>query len=333
MPGPRLGTMAQRMLFIGGNGTISSAVSALAVERGVDLTLLNRGTSTSRPPLEGTRHLVGDASDSDSVRSAVGKLEFDVVVNFRSFLPSQVEADVDIFTGKAGQYVYISSASAYQKPVARLPITESTPLRNPFWEYSRNKIASEDILVAAYRQHGFPMTIVRPSHTYDMRSMPFDGGWTIIDRMRRGKPIVVAGDGTSLWVLTHHQDFARAFIELLGNQQTIGDAFHITSDEVLTWNDIARTLARAAGVEADIVHVASETIAEAIPPWGPYLIGDKANSVIFDNSKIKAIAPGWRATTPFWRGAQQIIEWHDEDPARRAVDPALDATLDGLARR
>ena len=318
------------MLFIGGNGTISSAVSRLAVERGVDLTLLNRGTSA---PVEGTKHLVGDADDPSSLRKAVGGQDFDVVVNFRSFLPAQASADVDIFTGRAGQYVYISSASAYQKPVARLPITESTPLRNPYWEYSRNKIASEDVLVEAYRSAGFPMTIVRPSHTYAPKSIPFDGGWTIIDRMRRGKPILVPGDGTSLWVLTHHDDFARAFIELLGNPQTVGDSFHITSDEVLKWNDIARTLGRAAGVEADIVHVASETIAEALPSWGPGIIGDKANSVIFDNSKIKAIAPGWRATIPFWRGAQQIIDWYDTDAARRVVNAELDATLDGLTNR
>ena len=322
--------MTLRMLFIGGNGTISSAVSRLAVQRGIDLTLLNRGTSA---PVQGTERLVGDAGDSESIRAAVAGREFDVVVNFRSFLPAQVEADIDIFTGAVGQYVYISSASAYQKPVARLPITESTPLRNPYWEYSRNKIASEDVLVAAYRSRGFPATIVRPSHTYDERSIPFDGGWTIVDRMRRGKPIVVPGDGTSLWTLTHHDDFARAFVELLGNPQAVGDTFHITSDEVLTWNDIARTLARAAGVEAQLVHVASETMAAALPAWGPGLLGDKSHSVIFDNSKIKAIAPGWRATIPFWRGARQVIEWYDADAGRRTVDAELDATLDGLAGR
>ena len=322
--------MTLKMLFVGGNGTISSAVSRLAVERGIDLTLLNRGSSA---PVQGTKHLTGDAADASSIRSAVGSQEFDVVVNFRSFLPAQVSADVSLFTGQAGQYVYISSASAYQKPVARLPITESTPLRNPYWEYSRNKIASEDVLVEAYRSAGFPMTIVRPSHTYAPHSIPFDGGWTIVDRMRRGKPVVVPGDGTSLWVLTHHDDFARAFLELLGNPQAVGDSFHITSDEVLTWNDIARTLARSAGVEADILHIASDTIAEAMPNWGPGLIGDKSHSVIFDNSKIKAIAPGWRATIPFWRGAQQIIDWYDADATRRVVNAELDAALDGLIAR
>jgi nucleoside-diphosphate-sugar epimerase len=317
-------------LFIGGNGIISSAVSALAVERGVDLTLLNRGESTARPPIEGVRHLTGDADDPSSIASAIGKHDFDVVVNFRSFLPSQASADIELFTGRTGQYVYISSASAYQKPVARLPITESTPLRNPLWEYSRNKIASENLLVAAYRDSGFPVTIVRPSHTYDRASVPFDGGWTIVERMRMGKPIVVHGDGTSLWTLTHHADFARAFFGLLGHPQVLGDTFQITSDEVLTWNDIATTLAGAAGVQADIVHVASDTIARTIPEWGAGLTGDKAHSVVFDNSKIKAIVPGWRATIPFWQGAREIVQWHDESPARRVLDAALDAKLDAI---
>jgi nucleoside-diphosphate-sugar epimerase len=321
---------ALKALFIGGNGIISSAVSALAIENGVDLTLLNRGESTSRPPIDGARHLKGDADDAASVAAAVGRLEFDVVVNFRSFLPGRVRDDVELFGGRTGQYVYISSASAYQKPVARLPITESTPLRNPLWEYSRNKIASEDVLVAAYRDSGFPATIVRPSHTYDRASVPFDGGWTIVERMRMGKPIVVHGDGTSLWTLTHHADFARAFVGLLGHPQVLGDTFQITSDEVLTWNAIATTLARAAGVEADIVHVASDTIAKAIPEWGAGLTGDKAHSVVFDNTKIKAIVPGWRATIPFWQGAREIVQWHDESPARRVLDSALDAKLDAI---
>ena len=204
---------APTALFIGGNGIISSACSALAVERGFDLTLLNRGTDSTRPPIEGARHLSGDADHLEEV--ALG--EYDVVVNFRSFLPTAVEKDVALFTGRTGQYVYISSASAYQKPVARLPITESTPLRNDFWQYSRDKIASEDVLVAAYRASGFPATIVRPSHTYDRTLIPLDGGWTIVDRMRRGLPTIVHGDGTSLWTLTHNTDFAVGLVGLLGH--------------------------------------------------------------------------------------------------------------------
>ncbi len=324
---------ALRVLFIGGNGIISSACSALAVRRGIDLTLLNRGQSTKRPPIEGARHLTGDADDADSIREAVRGEKFDVVANFRSFSPDQVRADIDIFSGRVGQYVYISSASAYQKPVARLPITESTPLRNPWWEYSRNKIASEDVLVAAYRESGFPATIVRPSHTYDRTLIPLDAGWTAIERMRQGKPIVVHGDGTSLWTMTHNTDFAKAFVGLLGHPMAIGDTFQITSDEVLTWNGIADLLAAAAGTEARIVHVASEQIAKQIPSMGPGLLGDKAHSVIFDNSKVKSVVPDYVATVPFAAGARGIVDWYDEDPARRTVDEELDRAIDGLVER
>lgn len=325
--------MALRILFIGGNGTISAASSRLAVARGHDLTLLNRGESTTRPPLEGTRHLTGDASDAASVASALGDLEFDVVVNFRSFLPDQVRADIELFRGRTGQYVYISSASAYQKPVARLPITESTPLVNPFWQYSRDKAASEDVLVAAMREHGFPATIVRPSHTYDETSIPLDGGWTIVDRMRRGKPTLVHGDGTSLWTLTHARDFAIAFVGLLGHPAAVGDTFHITSDEAMPWDQITMTLGRAAGVEPVLVHAASETIARAIPEWGPGLLGDKAHSVVFDNSKVRRLVPEFTATVPFWQGAGEIVAWFDTDATRRTVDADLDARLDALIAR
>jgi nucleoside-diphosphate-sugar epimerase len=324
---------ALKVLFIGGNGIISSACSALAVRRGIDLTLLNRGESTTRPPIEGARQLIGDAGDPESIREAVRGEEFDVVANFRSFTPEQARADIDIFSGRVGQYVYISSASAYQKPVARLPITESTPLRNPHWQYSRNKIASEDLLVAAYREHGFPATIVRPSHTYDRTLIPFSAGWTAMERMRHGKPIVVHGDGTSLWTMTHNTDFAKAFVGLLGHPTAIGDTFHITSDEVLTWNAIADILATAAGTTADIVHVASEQIAKHIPSMGPGLLGDKSHSVMFDNSKVKALVPDFVATVPFATGAREIVDWYDEDESRRQFDPQLDAALDELVTR
>lgn len=325
--------MALRVLFIGGNGIISSASSALAVQRGYDLTLLNRGRSTVRPAIEGVRRLTGDADDAASVAAAVGDETFDVVVDFRAFTPEQVARDIELFEGRCRQYVFISSASAYQKPVARLPITESTPLRNPFWQYSRDKIACEDLLVAAYRERGFPATIVRPSHTYDGTSVPVLGGWTAIDRMRRGRPVVVPGDGTSLWTLTNTRDFAVAFVGLLGNDRAVGEAFHITSDEVLTWDRITADLARAAGAEFRPVHVASEAIARELPEHGPGLVGDKAHSVIFDNAKVKALVPEYRAIIPFWRGAQEIVTWHDEDPSRRVVDPQLDAAFDRLVER
>ena len=325
---------ALRVLIIGGNGIISASVSRLAVERGFEVTLLNRGTSTTRPPIAGTTSIVGDADDAASIAAAVGELEFDVVANFRSFVPAQVEADVALFSGRAGQYLYISSASAYQKPVAGLPIRESTPLRNPFWEYSRNKAASEDVLVHAYRDHGFPATIVRPSHTYDSSLVPLEGGWTQVERMRQGKPVVIHGDGTSLWTLTHARDFAGAFVGLFGNPHALGETVHITSDEVLPWNQIATVLGAAAGVsEPAIVHVTSDALARELPEWGPGLLGDKAHSVIFDNSKIKALVPGWVATTSFAEGAREIVEWFDADPARKRVDAELDAKLDAIVAR
>jgi nucleoside-diphosphate-sugar epimerase len=320
-----------RILFIGGTGTISTSVSALALARGHDLTIVNRGTTPVPPELEGVTQLRGDAGDPASIRDAVGDAEFDVVVNFRAFHRDQVAADIETFRGRTGQYVFISSASAYQKPVERLPITESTPLRNPFWQYSRDKIACEDLLVAAYRESGFPMTIVRPSHTYTQHSVPIFGRWTAIERMRAGKSVVVHGDGTSLWHLTHSRDLAVALVGLLGNRRAVGEAFHITGDEALTWNQIFQIIATAAGApEPELVHVASDAIARDYPEEGPGLVGDKAHSVLFDNSKVKSLVPEYTATTPYWQGAAEMVAWHDADPARGGIDPAQDAMLDAL---
>jgi nucleoside-diphosphate-sugar epimerase len=266
---------ALRVLFIGGTGIISSACSRLAVQRGLDLYVLNRGNTALRPPPEGATVLNGDIRDPASAKAALGDLEFDAVVDWVAFTTDHVRADLDLFRGRTGQYVFISSASAYQTPPERLPVTESTPLRNPYWQYSRDKIACEDLLTAAYRDDGFPATIVRPSHTYDRTTVPFSGGhWTAVERMRQGKEVVVHGDGTSLWTLTHHDDFAKGFVPLLGHPRAIGDAFHITSDDVLTWNQITEALAAAAGVRARIVHVPSDAIAAADPEWGAGLLGD-----------------------------------------------------------
>ncbi len=324
---------AQKLLIIGGNGIISSSVSRLAVERGYEVTLLNRGVSTTRPPVDGAETIIGDADDPASIAAAVGSREFDVVANFRSFLPSQVEADVALFGGRTGQYIYISSASAYQKPIAQTPIVEATPLYNPYWQYSRDKIASEDVLVRAYRDSGFPITIVRPSHTYDATLIPLEGGWTTLQRLLDGKPVIVHGDGTSWWSLTHARDFARAFVGLFGNPHAIGGPVHIIGDESLTWDEITRQLARALGVEANIVHVASDTIAREIPELGPGLIGDKAHSVLFDTTRIKQLVPGWVATTPFSEGAREIADWYLADASRQTVDAELDAAFDRLAAR
>ena len=319
-----------RVLFIGGSGVISAACSQLAAERGIKLSVLNRGATRLRPlPPEATV-LHGDIRDHLAAREALGDLEFDAVVDWVAFTPEHVQADIELFRGRTGQYVFISSASAYQTPPARVPVTESTPLRNPFWQYSRDKIACEDLLVEAYRQTGFPATIVRPSHTYDRTSIPFDGKWTALARMRAGREVVVHGDGTSLWTLTHSADFARGFVPLLGHPRTIGDAFHITSDDVLTWNQIAEALAAAAGATARLVHVPSDAIAAADAAWGAGLLGDKAHSMVFDNSKLRSVVPGYRAEIPFEQGAREIVGWYDEDPARQHADARLDAVMDKL---
>ena len=321
-----------RTLFVGGTGIISSACVSEALAAGHQVTVLNRGITGHRPLPEGVRVLTGDVRDPNSVDLALGAETFDVVADFLSFTSDHVQAHIDRWRDTVGQYIFISSASAYQTPPARLPVVESTPLRNPVWRYSRDKIACEDLLVSEYRRTGFPMTIVRPSHTYDRTSLPFHGGWSHIERMRRGKPVIVHGDGTSLWTLTHYRDFARAFVSLLGDARNHGDAFHITSDEILTWDQIADALATAAGVEANIVHIPSDAIAASgvDANWGYSLVGDKAHSLFFDNSKIKAAVPGWQAEIPYLIGAREIIEWHDADESRRVFDDDLDAAMDQL---
>lgn len=325
--------MALRILLIGGTGIISSAVTRLAVERGHDVAVLNRGSSATRPLPEGAELVQADVRDPASVREALGDREFDAVVDWVAFTPEHVETDLELFRGRTGQYVFISSASAYQTPPERLPVTESTPLRNPFWPYSRDKIACEDLLVAAYRDTGFPVTVVRPSHTYDRTSVPLDGGWTAVERMRQGREVVVHGDGTSLWTLTHHEDFARGFVPLLGDPRTLGEAFHITGDDVLTWNQIVRALAAAAGVEPRIVHVPSDAIAAADPGWGAGLRGDKAHSMVFDTTKLRRVVPEFATTVRFEQGAREIVAWHDADPARKTVDARMDAVMDDLVAR
>lgn len=326
----------QRILFIGGTGTISTACVTQAVALGHDVTVLNRG-SARRPLPAGVHEVVADIREPDSVRAALGLddtsgARFDVVAEFLAFTPEHVATDLSLFEGRVGQYVFISSASAYQTPPSRLPVTESTPLRNPHWKYSRDKIACEDLLVEAYRERGFPITIVRPSHTYDGGSLPTMGGWTDIARLRADVPVIVHGDGTSLWTITHSADFAVAFVGLLGNHAAIGEAFHITGDHAPTWNQIYGWLADAAGVASPrLVHVASETIAAFSPEHGPGLIGDKANSMMFDNSKVKALVPEFRTTITFDEGARRILAHLDANPAEQVIDPEFDALSDRLA--
>ena len=316
-------------MFIGGTGIISSGCAPLAVEKGIDLYLLNRG-QTTRPVPEAAHILHGDIRDINSAEKALGDIKFDVVVNWVAYSPEHIETDLKLFKNRTSQYIFISSASAYQTPPVSLPVTESTPLCNPFWDYSQGKIACEDRLMKAYREDNFPITIVRPSHTYDWTALPFEGGYTVVDRMRKGKKVIVHGDGSSLWVLTHHKDFAKGFIGLLGNSHAIGEAFTITSDELLTWNQIFEITARAAGTEARIIHIPSDVIAKYNPNWGAGLLGDKTHSMVFDNSKIKSIVPDFSATIPYSLGVKEIIAWYDADPSRQVVDKNFDEQMDEI---
>lgn len=322
------------VLFIGGSGIISAACVREAVEQGFDVTVLNRGTTDKRPIPESVTRLQADVSDRTALEAAIGDQRWDVVIDFVAFTPDQVQRDIDVFTGRTNQYVFISSASAYQTPATHLPITESTPLKNPFWQYSRDKIACEDLLTKAYREDDFPMTIIRPSHTYDETLVPFSGGWTVLGRMRAGKPIVVCGDGSSLWTITHARDFAVGFVGLLDRAEAIGEAFHITGDEAPTWDRIAHELAAAAGVEdLQIVHVPSDAIDALDAEWGASLLGDKANTSVFDNTKVQTLVPEFAQTTSIRQGAREIVAWFDADPSRQVTDERLDGLMDQLVER
>jgi nucleoside-diphosphate-sugar epimerase len=323
--------MSLKVLFIGGTGIISSACSALAVEKGIDLFLFNRGNASGiRPTPEKAQVLVGDLHNQNDIERYLNEYSFDVVVNWIAFRPDDVQRDIITFTGKVGQYIFISSASAYQKPVQQLPITEETPLENPFWSYSRAKIACEEALRVAHRKAGFPITIVRPSHTYDKTLLPLRGGYTFVQRMRQDKPVIIHGDGTSLWVLTHHKDFAKGFVGLLGNQRAIGEAYHITTDMLLTWNQIYSYMAEAAGAELKPVYVPSTVINKYDPDWGASLMGDKSYSVIFDNSKIKNLVPEFSAEIPFSEGSKEIIAWYDQNPESQVVDEGFNQLVDRI---
>jgi nucleoside-diphosphate-sugar epimerase len=319
-----------KVLFIGGTGIISSACSRLAVERGIELYVLNRGKSL-RPTPKGARVLHGDIRDPASVRKAIKGLSFDAVVDWIAFVPEHIETDLDLFRGLTDHYIFISSAAAYQTPLSQVPVIESTILDNPFWEYARNKIACEERLLRAYREEKFPITIVRPSHTYDCTLLPMEGGWTVVNRMLQGKKVIVFGDGTSLWTLTHHADFARGFIGLLGNVHAIGNVFHITSDELLTWNQIFTLVAQAAGVaRPKIIHVPSEVIAAFDSEWGSSLLGDKSHCMIFDNAKIKQYVPDFVCRIPFSMGVREILSWYLADRKRCIVDEKFDGLCDRI---
>jgi nucleoside-diphosphate-sugar epimerase len=322
-----------RALFIGGTGFISAAVSRLAVAEGVELYLLNRGLRGANPP--GAHGLTADVNNREEVRAALRGLRFDAVVNWVAYAPEDIERDLALFRGRVGQYVFISSAAAYQKPPAHYVITEGTPLANPFWDYARGKIACEERLMRAHAEEGFPATVVRPSHTYETNFPVAVGGggtYTLAERMRKGLPVIVHGDGTSLWTLTHSEDFARGFLGLLGNGEALGQAFHITSDEVQTWEQIYRAIAEALGVEPNLLHVPSDFIARVVPRLSGTLHGDKKWSAVFDNTKVKRFVPGFRAAIPFREGIRRTLQWFEEDGRRRRVDESLGEEMDLIVR-
>jgi nucleoside-diphosphate-sugar epimerase len=320
-----------KILFIGGTGNISTSVSRQAIDRGIELYLLNRGKRISN--IAGAKSIIGDTTRPEEIKSALKGHTWDAVVNWIAFNEQDINRDYELFKGKTKQYVFISSASVYQKPLAFPVVTESTPLANPFWQYARDKIACEMKLNSYYRQAQFPITIVRPSLTYDTVIPVPIGGWTeytIVNRIKQGKKIIVHGDGTSLFTITHADDFAKGFLGLLGHQQAIGESFHITSDEILTWNQIYQALAEAVGCEAKVVHIPSELLAIFKEELGGSLIGDKATSVIFDNTKIKRFVPEFSAVIPFSRGIQRTIEWFEADTARQIIKRETDDWMDTI---
>jgi nucleoside-diphosphate-sugar epimerase len=324
-------------LFIGGTGTISAAiVRRLVSELGWQVWLLNRGNRPDAVP-EGAHSIVADINDETDVLNKLGDMTFDCVCEFIGFTPDQVQRDYRLFKGRTRQYIYTSSASAYHKPAASYIITEGTTLANPHWEYSRNKIACEDFLMKVYREEGFPVTIVRPSHTYDERSVPLGvhgkkGSWQVIKRMLEGKPVIIQGDGTSLWTMTFNSDFAIGYTGLMGNRHAIGEAFQITGDETLTWNQIYATIADALGVELKAYHVASDFLAAVGDKYGydfeGSLIGDKSVSVVFDNRKLKRAVPDMRTEVRFDQGVRIALDYVLSHPERQIPDPEFDAWCD-----
>ncbi|MFW5777098.1 MAG: SDR family oxidoreductase [Spirochaetota bacterium] len=321
-----------KVLFIGGTGNISTSCTHDALARGIELYHLNRGSSKGRVPHE-VQTIIGDIRNPAEIRRLVEGMHFDAIVDWIAFTTDHIQADLELFRDKTDQFVFISSASVYHKPVRHHVITESTPAHNPYWRYSQNKIACENLLWKEYAENGFPMTIVRPSHTYSTGWFPttFGQDYTYPRRMLDGKPIVSHGDGSSLWTITHTDDFAKGFNGLLGNPLAIGETFHITGDEALSWDEIHRAMAAALGVEAKIVHVPSDVIASYDESVGAGLLGDKQYSVVFDNSKIKRYVPGYQATIPFWEGMRRSVAYAEANPElKKQVDPKTDELVDRL---
>ena len=318
-----------KILFVGGTGTISTSISHLLVAQGHELYLLNRGNRSNLIP-EGAIVLRADVNDEKQVTELIRDLEFDCIADFIAFVPEHLERDYRLFKGKTKQFIFISSASAYQKPLSDFRVSEATPLANPYWKYSSDKIVCEDYMMKLYREDGFPVTIVRPTYTYCDRVVPLgvhgdNGTWPVVKRIQEGKPVIIHGDGTSLWTMTHADDFAKAFVGLIGNIKALGEAVQITSDETLTWNQIYECIANALNVPLKAVHVSSEFLAEASHyPFKEGLIGDKAASAVFDNTKVKRLVPGFEATIRFDRGIKKTIDFILAHPEYQAEDPEFD---------
>lgn len=324
-----------KILFIGGTGVISSACSELCIERGFELYLLNRSRSFRTPPLI-AKVINADIRDVQSVKTILAGEKFDVVVDWIAFTEENVRHDYELFRYKTDQYIFISSASVYHKPPLKLPIKETVPLDNPFWDYSRKKIDCENFLMKAYHENNFPVTICRPSHTYDKTKLPLHGGYTILDRIKNGEKIIIHGDGNTLWTLTNAKDFAKGFIGLLGNSKTMGEAYHITSDETLTWSQIAEIVAREAGCELKITYLPVEFISEYDSEWGSNLLGDKGYDTVFDNSKIKSIVPDFKASIPYSEGVKEVIEWYSRSEnqiVNAELNIVMDKMIDDFERR
>jgi nucleoside-diphosphate-sugar epimerase len=325
-----------KILFIGGTGIISSACSNLGVARGHELFLVNRSISKKAPIPGGATVLQADVYTEEArLAELLADHYFDAVVDYLAYHPNDIERDLRLFRGRTDQFVFISSASAYQKPVRNYLITEETPLENPYWEYSRNKIACEERLMYAHREEGFPVTLVRPSHTYGQTQIPFGVSswmhpWTVVDRMKRGQKVIVPGDGTSLWVLTWNEDFAKGLLGLLGHQKAIGEAFQITSDEVLTWDQIHLEAYRALGLKPNLIHIPSDLIAMYDTPSLGSLVGDKANSVVFDNSKIKRFVPDFSCEVKWVEGLRRSLAWFESHPGFQTIDHEMDALWDRI---
>lgn len=324
-----------RILLIGGSGIISSAVARLALDKGFEVDVLVRGKSAEVRPLpQGVTEIRGDVRDVSQAAQLLSGKSYDTVIDFVAFRPEHVDLDLALFEGKTKQLIFISSASVYHKPVRQLPILESTPLHNPFWAYARDKIACEERALAAYQNRGFPVTIVRPSHTYDRTLFPFSphgSGATVFSRILNEQPVIMHGDGTSLWVMTHHKDFAVGLLGLCGNPRTLGETFHITCDFTLTWNEIFEQVAAAVNRPLRLVHVPSTTLARYDAEWGASLLGDKAHSVIFDNAKIRRFVPEFAPKIQFHEGVLEVVEYHQRMLPALGADAALHALFDRIA--